>query len=63
MEELREEQRAIQRGWQEKEDWLRQCLDLQLFNREADQIDVATSGHEAFLDYADMGVGNVCKPA
>ncbi|KAA0192474.1 hypothetical protein HAZT_HAZT000964 [Hyalella azteca] len=50
-----EEQLAIERGWQEKEDWLRQCLDLQLFNRDADQIDVATSAHEAFLDYADMG--------
>ena len=59
MEELREEQHAIQRGWQEKEDWLRQCLDLQLFNREADQIDVATRGHEACLEYSDMGVSAV----
>lgn len=53
---LGEEQRAIHRGWQEKGDWLRQCMDLQLFNREADQIDAATRSHEAFLDYKDLGV-------
>ncbi|XP_071547281.1 spectrin beta chain, non-erythrocytic 5 isoform X4 [Panulirus ornatus] len=52
---LGEEQRAIHRGWQEKGDWLRQCMDLQLFNREADQIDAATRSHEAFLDYKDLG--------
>ncbi|XP_042865885.1 spectrin beta chain, non-erythrocytic 5-like isoform X7 [Penaeus japonicus] len=52
---LGEEQRAIHRGWQEKGDWLRQCMDLQLFNREADQIDAATSSHETFLDYKDLG--------
>ncbi|XP_069954044.1 spectrin beta chain isoform X9 [Cherax quadricarinatus] len=52
---LGEEQRAIHRGWQEKGDWLRQCMDLQLFNREADQIDAATSSHETFLDYNDLG--------
>ncbi|XP_076029013.1 spectrin beta chain, non-erythrocytic 5 kst isoform X3 [Oratosquilla oratoria] len=52
---LNEEQSAIYRGWQEKGDWLRQCMDLQLFNREADQIDAATSSHEAFLEYNDLG--------
>lgn len=31
-------------------------MDLQLFNREADQIDAATSSHETFLDYKDLGV-------
>merc|ERR1712142_335168 len=30
-------------------------MDLQLFNREADQIDAATSSHENFLDYKDLG--------
>ncbi|XP_045137790.1 spectrin beta chain, non-erythrocytic 1-like isoform X9 [Portunus trituberculatus] len=55
MAQLGEEQRAIHRGWQEKGDWLRQCMDLQLFNREADQIDAATSSHETFLDYKDLG--------
>ena len=59
MAQLGEEQRAIHRGWQEKGDWLRQCMDLQLFNREADQIDAATSSHETFLDYKDLGVSEV----
>ena len=51
-----EEQDAINRGWQEKGDWLRQCLDLQLFNREADNIDAATGSHETFLEFSDLGV-------
>ncbi|KAK4313156.1 hypothetical protein Pmani_015473 [Petrolisthes manimaculis] len=55
MAQLGEEQGAIHRGWQEKGDWLRQCMDLQLFNREADQIDAATSSHETFLEYKDLG--------
>lgn len=53
---LSEEEGAINRGWQEKGDWLRQCLDLQLFNREADNIDATTRAHEAFLDFTDLGV-------
>ena len=61
MAQLGEEQRAIHRGWQEKGDWLRQCMDLQLFNREADQIDAATSSHETFLDYKDLGVRHIIK--
>ncbi|VDM84082.1 unnamed protein product, partial [Strongylus vulgaris] len=36
---------------------LKEQLDLQLFNREAERIDAATKGHEAFLDYADLGLG------
>ncbi|KJH48207.1 spectrin repeat-containing domain protein [Dictyocaulus viviparus] len=34
---------------------LKEQLDLQLFNREAERIDATTKGHEAFLDYADLG--------
>ncbi|CAD6193236.1 unnamed protein product [Caenorhabditis auriculariae] len=34
---------------------LKQQLDLQLFNREAERIDAATKGHEAFLDFGDLG--------
>ncbi|GFT80923.1 spectrin beta chain, non-erythrocytic 5 [Nephila pilipes] len=53
--QLQEEQDAIHRGWQEKGDWLRQCMDLQVFNREADQIDSITNSHNAFLDFEDLG--------
>uniref|UniRef100_A0A8D8QLB4 Spectrin beta chain, non-erythrocytic 5 n=1 Tax=Cacopsylla melanoneura TaxID=428564 RepID=A0A8D8QLB4_9HEMI len=49
------EHEAILRGWNEKGDWLRQCLDLQIFNKEADHIDTMTSTHEAFLEFEDLG--------
>ncbi|XP_044574402.1 spectrin beta chain, non-erythrocytic 1 isoform X3 [Cotesia glomerata] len=42
-------------NWNTKDYWLNQCLDLQLFNREADQIEATTSSHEAFLEFIDLG--------
>lgn len=56
MQRLAAEQEAVQRGWAEKQKWLQQCVELQVFNREADKIDATTKGHEAFLEYADLGV-------
>lgn len=53
---LEQEQLAVERALREKEDWLRQCLDLQCFNQEADHIDSTTSIHEAFLEFTEMGV-------
>lgn len=53
---LHGEQEALNRGWQEKEKWLQQCVKLQMFNREADKIDATTKSHEAFLDYVNLGV-------
>lgn len=53
---LNAEHEAVLRGWNEKGDWLNQCLDLQLFNKEADNIDATTSSHEAFLEFTDLGV-------
>ncbi|KAK9874725.1 hypothetical protein WA026_005540 [Henosepilachna vigintioctopunctata] len=52
---LEEEQAALMRGWKEKLHWIEQCLQLQNFNREADNIDAATSAHLNFLDYSDSG--------
>ncbi|XP_046688428.1 LOW QUALITY PROTEIN: spectrin beta chain-like [Homalodisca vitripennis] len=49
---------AVLRGFDEKGDWLRQCLELQLLNKEADHIDTTTSSHEAFLEFTDLG-GNI----
>ncbi|XP_054271663.1 spectrin alpha chain, non-erythrocytic 1 isoform X2 [Macrosteles quadrilineatus] len=46
---------ATRRGYDQKGDWLRQCLDLQQFNKEADHIDTTTSSHEAFLEFTDLG--------
>jgi spectrin beta len=56
LERLNAEHQAVIRGWGEKGDWLRQCLDLQLLNREADQIEASTSSHEVFLANTDLGV-------
>ncbi|RZC41345.1 spectrin alpha chain, non-erythrocytic 1, partial [Asbolus verrucosus] len=52
---LTAEQAALARGWKEKQHWLEQCLQLQLFNKEADNIDAATSAHQAFLEFSDLG--------
>lgn len=49
------EQAAIARGWKEKNIWLQQCLELQIFNKEADNIDAVTSGHQAFLEFDQLG--------
>ena len=54
--QLDEERRALLRGWEQKDDFLRQTFDLQIFNKEADQIDAATSSQEAFLEFQDLGV-------
>lgn len=53
---LNGEQQAVMRGWNVKGDWLKQCLDLQILNKEADHIDATTSSHEAFLEFTDLGV-------
>ncbi|XP_017956520.1 spectrin beta chain, non-erythrocytic 1 isoform X4 [Drosophila navojoa] len=55
IERLRAEQDAIHRGWSEKQKWLLQCVELQMFNREADKIDATTKSHEAFLEYNNLG--------
>lgn len=52
---LTAEQAAVHRGWTEKEKWLQQCVELQIFNREADKIDATTKSHEAYLEYSDLG--------
>ena len=53
---LGEERKAVLRGWLEKGDWLRQVRDLQLFNREADQLDASTSAQAKLLE--NLGVGD-----
>jgi spectrin beta len=58
LELLNAERQAVIRGWDEKSDWLRQCLDLQLLHREADQIEASTSSHEVFLSNTDLGVSH-----
>ncbi|KAK9716990.1 Variant SH3 domain [Popillia japonica] len=50
-----EQEEAIARGWNEKQAWLQQCLQLQMFNKEADNIDATSSSHQAFLEFLDLG--------
>ncbi|XP_055880886.1 spectrin beta chain, non-erythrocytic 2-like isoform X3 [Biomphalaria glabrata] len=52
---LEEEEKAINQLWAARKKDLQDAHNLQIFNREADQIDAVTSGHEAFLDFDDTG--------
>lgn len=55
IQKLSAEQEAVHAGWLVKEKKLQQCIELQVFNREADKIDATTKSHEAYLEYADLG--------
>lgn len=55
LEKLYNEQQGVNKNWKDKEQYLQQCVELQIFNREADKIDATTKSHEAFLDYLDLG--------
>lgn len=50
------EMAAIKDMYRTKDSRLKEQLNLQLFNKEAERIDAATKGHEAFLDYTNLGV-------
>lgn len=53
---LTAEVNTVLEEWAQKKEWIQQCLALQVFNKEADHIDAATSGSEMFLEYTDLGV-------
>ncbi|XP_046975216.1 spectrin beta chain, non-erythrocytic 5 isoform X2 [Vanessa cardui] len=53
--QLAADQATIAKEWKEKDQYLRQCLQLQSFQREADQIDASSGAHEAFLEYQHCG--------
>nr|XP_002732400.1 PREDICTED: spectrin beta chain, non-erythrocytic 5-like [Saccoglossus kowalevskii] len=55
MNKLIDDKREIEAAWNRRNQKLHDCLDLAQFNREADHIDAITSGHEAFLEYNDLG--------
>ncbi|XP_037299211.1 spectrin alpha chain, non-erythrocytic 1 isoform X2 [Manduca sexta] len=52
---LEAEQKAINDEWKAKESYLQLLVQLQSFNREADQIDASTGAHEAYLEYTEFG--------
>uniref|UniRef100_A0A915PUP8 Spectrin beta chain n=1 Tax=Setaria digitata TaxID=48799 RepID=A0A915PUP8_9BILA len=49
------EQQSLNALWKEKERRLKELLNLQLLNTEAERIDAATKGHEAFLELSNLG--------
>uniref|UniRef100_A0A0N5AM27 Spectrin beta chain n=1 Tax=Syphacia muris TaxID=451379 RepID=A0A0N5AM27_9BILA len=53
--ELDSDQAEIYKKWNDKERYLNEMLELQLFNTEAERIDAATKGHEAFLEITNLG--------
>nr|XP_040222398.2 spectrin beta chain, non-erythrocytic 1 isoform X3 [Anopheles coluzzii]XP_049461127.1 spectrin beta chain, non-erythrocytic 1 isoform X3 [Anopheles coluzzii] len=52
---LEAERQRLHGAWLAKEKKLQQCIELQIFNREADKIDATTKSHEAYLEYDDLG--------
>ncbi|XP_063371372.1 spectrin beta chain [Cydia amplana] len=52
---LEAEQQAVKKGWEDKDGRLRELVELQAFNREADQIDASSGAHEAYLEYSQSG--------
>ncbi|XP_050085218.1 spectrin beta chain, non-erythrocytic 5 isoform X3 [Anopheles aquasalis] len=52
---LEAERQRVNQAWLAKEKKLQQCIELQIFNREADKIDATTKSHEAYLEYDDLG--------
>lgn len=52
---LQDEKQKINDKWRAKLKHLEQCVELQIFNREADKMDATTKSHEAFLDIKDKG--------
>ncbi|CAJ0573578.1 unnamed protein product, partial [Mesorhabditis spiculigera] len=55
LEQLQYAMAEIANIWKSKHAHLKHQLDLQLYNREAERIDAATKGHEACLDFKDLG--------
>ncbi|NXV99218.1 SPTN5 protein, partial [Fregetta grallaria] len=55
MKRLAEENKELEKMWEQRRKKLQDGLELQKFNREGDRINAALSGHEAFLRGGDPG--------
>ncbi|XP_071162084.1 spectrin beta chain-like isoform X8 [Mytilus edulis] len=55
LDKLQEDEAVIDDMWQKRMDQLQDAHDLQVFNRDADNIDLVTGGHEKFLEFAEVG--------
>lgn len=54
--DLQDDKAAIDDAWIRRNKQLQEWHSIQIFNREADQIDSVTSSHQAFLEFDDLGV-------
>ncbi|XP_054709348.1 spectrin beta chain-like [Uloborus diversus] len=54
LEQLQEARSSVHCLWAEKKTWLQQTLDLQIFNREANQLQSMASGQDSLLETADL---------
>ena len=55
LQKLQENEAVIDDMWQKRMEQLQDSHDLQVFNRDADNIDSVTGSHEKFLDFGDLG--------
>ena len=55
LQDLENEKETLHQGWQEKDNWLKQCKDLMIFNQEADHLETMAKSHNTFLDFDDLG--------
>lgn len=56
MRQLTTERATLKESWERRNKQLKQCSELQLFLRDAEMVDSATSAQEAFLANDDLGV-------
>ena len=56
MRQLTNERASLKEIWERRNKQLKQCSELQLFLRDAELVDSATSAQEAFLANDDLGV-------
>ena len=56
MRQLTSERANLRELWERRNRQLKQCCELQLFLREAEQVDSVTSAQETFLANDDLGV-------
>ena len=54
--ELKSEKELLHQNWQEKDNWLKQCKDLMIFNQEADHLETTIKSHNTFLEFDDVGI-------
>lgn len=56
MQKLVTERASLKEMWEKRNKQLKQCGELQMFLRDAEQVDSATSAQEVFLANDDVGV-------